>query len=230
MVTLARHGHRQCRNLNAFTLIELLIVVAIIAVLASIAVVNFLESQIRSKVAASRSNMRVIAGAIEAYAVDNAHYPPNSGVGVYETLFGRFADPVSVRLIPLTSPISYISAVPKDLFHATEAWSNSFVEVYDAYDYVDAEHLPPEGSGLSSGAVWRLCSPGPDLYMAYGGRTVTDPTCNTRGVEYDPTNGTVSNGDLVRVGAVSSVGGNPLDSGNPNRPGIVRAPIYREQW
>lgn len=55
---------------RAFTLIELLIVVAIIAILAAIAVPNFLEAQVRSKVARTVSDMRTIATAIEAYAVD----------------------------------------------------------------------------------------------------------------------------------------------------------------
>ncbi|HBF34197.1 TPA: hypothetical protein DDW35_06500 [Candidatus Sumerlaeota bacterium] len=60
---------------SAFTLIELLIVVAIIAILAAIAVPNFLEAQIRSKVSRAQSDMRSLATGIECYRVDNNSYP-----------------------------------------------------------------------------------------------------------------------------------------------------------
>ena len=60
-----------------FTLIELLIVVAIIAILAAIAAPNLLEAQTRSKVSRVHADMRSISTGLEAYRVDNSHYPPN---------------------------------------------------------------------------------------------------------------------------------------------------------
>ncbi|MFP4581641.1 MAG: prepilin-type N-terminal cleavage/methylation domain-containing protein [Candidatus Sumerlaeia bacterium] len=62
------------KRTNAFTLIELLIVVAIIAILAAIAVPNFLEAQTRAKISRVKADMRALATGIESYAVDNNEY------------------------------------------------------------------------------------------------------------------------------------------------------------
>src|SRR5436190_20094460 len=93
---------------TAFTLIELLIVVAIIAILAAIAVPNFLEAQVRSKVSRSKADIRTLATALEAYSVDNNAYPQCNSVDnciwhtpnpAYCTIFER-----------LSTPVAYISA------------------------------------------------------------------------------------------------------------------------
>ena len=60
---------------GAFTLVELLIVVAIIAILAAIAVPNFLEAQVRAKASRAASDMRVIATAMETQRIDTNAYP-----------------------------------------------------------------------------------------------------------------------------------------------------------
>lgn len=62
---------------RAFTLIELLIVIAVVAILAMISVPNFLRAQTRAKLARAQSEMHVLAGALEAYWIDQRAYPPN---------------------------------------------------------------------------------------------------------------------------------------------------------
>ncbi len=216
---------------RAFTLIELLVVVAVIAILAAIALPNMLEAQTRTKVARVRADMRTLTSALEMYRVDFNQYPPSSGTGPYSVPPG-YATPVSVRMIPLTSPVAYITSVPHDVFTASNIATGTFVPgENDTYDYVEAHNLRGWGSGICSGGEWRLSSAGPDLLQAFGGQPASLPTANPYGVDYDPTNGSISRGDIVRVGAVAPCkSGAPDDLSNPDRPGILRAPFYREQY
>jgi type II secretion system protein G len=224
------------RALSAFTLIELLITVAIIAILAAIAVPNFLEAQTRAKVARAQSDLRVITGALEAYHVDHNRYPPAGGVGPH-SLNTLFAHPVSLRLIPLTTPTAYLSSIPQDPYVPRESIFRTagVSETYDTYDYVDVPTKLGDGSGITSGGAWRLMSAGPDLIFAAGGVTASPSDTDDRrmGVDYDPTNGTLSVGELVRVSAAqapTTLGGSPSDLSNPDRPEVLRVPMYREQY
>ena len=71
-------------------------VVAIIALLAAIALPNFLEAQTRAKVSRAKADLRTVATALEAYRVDSNAYPPNDGV-------------YNVLPCQITTPVAYIA-------------------------------------------------------------------------------------------------------------------------
>ena len=196
---------------SAFTLIELLIVVGIIAILAAIAVPNFLEAQVRAKVSRCKADMRTLSTAIESYTVDCNKPPTALKTGDVRTLCWQsvfhqdLTSAVSPRLIRLTTPIPYITAVLADPF-VKRSSENS--PEYDTYDYIsawdftaDLDPIHKRGASITSGAGWRLASAGPDRLQYYGGSYEGFVLGgNSMGVDYDPTNGTLSTGDIVQIG------------------------------
>ena len=62
--------HSFLKSKAAFTLVEIMVVVAIIALLASIAVPNFLRARKRSQATRILEDLRVIDGAIDQYAIE----------------------------------------------------------------------------------------------------------------------------------------------------------------
>lgn len=61
-------------NQKGFTLIELMIVVAIIGILAAIAIPNFLNYQLKSKTAEAKTNLGGVKTALESYRAENDTY------------------------------------------------------------------------------------------------------------------------------------------------------------
>ena len=60
---------------RGFTLIELIVVMAIVALLVSIAAPRYLRSVDLAREASVRSNLQVMRQAIDQYAADRGHYP-----------------------------------------------------------------------------------------------------------------------------------------------------------
>lgn len=204
---------------SAFTLIELLIVVAIIAILAAIAVPNFLEAQVRAKVARIYSEMRAHATALESYAIDYSAYPfPDDVQGGFLTANDAprtfFETKFSVRC---TTPIAYISRLGDDVFRNLDETSETYLPYhYSTRRYAEQNSLEAGTAefdaldfamrhDINRAIQWYFLSHGPDSDHdagPSGGGTPGLPGHITGdGVAmYDPTNGTLSNGDITYFG------------------------------
>lgn len=222
---------------RAFTLIELLIVVAIIGILAAIAVPNFLEAQTRSKVARAQSELRTLVTGLEAYHVDNNAYPYVTDDDSGEWLMPA-GYPVN-RTGPggLTTPVAYISAAIFDPFVLDTREAPAGGRLPEGMQYlhyercgfgydgagqpfnddgqmVRAVHVPVDANGTLNGTYpdpdttdrskvpteYVVYSVGPDrTHRVYNeDETVLLKSRWSILNRYDPTNGTISTGNIVR--------------------------------
>ena len=60
---------------KGFTLVEIMIVVAIIALLAAIAIPNLLRARLNANDSAAKADLQALVTAIESYAAANGQYP-----------------------------------------------------------------------------------------------------------------------------------------------------------
>ncbi len=169
---------------NAFTLIELLVVVTIISILATMAVPNYLNAQIRAKSTVVTADAKVLADAMMIYYMDNGLWMPHLDGDKGQHRF-------------LTTPVAYISEPIEDKFQqgVFASWRNGYK---DSKGFLHAEPFAvlhekffesePAFYHKTQNAAFFVWSFGPDQ------RHDDNPA-----VRYDITNGIDSPGDVIRA-------------------------------
>lgn len=167
---------------SGFTLVEILVVAAIMALLAAIAIPNFQQYLVSTKVTKARTEMGEVGKALQAYFIDHNEFPavdhsdPNlGGFGVNRRVGNRsqqlermptFRERVNDEdeLATLIHPEAYMSQYPEDPFASSSGATYSY--------------STPDETTLGIGSVrrgWILWSFGPDTdertgdYGGYGG-------------------------------------------------------------
>lgn len=194
--------------MSGFTLVELLIVVAIIGILVAIALPNFLAAQVRAKVARVQADFQAITTCLENYRIDHNDYPPNN------------SSKYNVLPVEITTPIPYITRSNLVDPFKVKDWDPVWGELGRQYTYTkivtleEAILLAQAGKtpcieaidtpGYNFGAFekygpWRLVSFGPDKVYSDFFRFFDDRPLYGSDVPYDPTNGTISWGNILRT-------------------------------
>ncbi|MFH1743521.1 MAG: type II secretion system protein [bacterium] len=184
----------------AFTLIELLIVVAIIGILASIAVPNFINALTRAKVARVLSEENSLRDAYTEYRLDHSAWPPHfHGLGQHRYV---------------TTPVAYLTTSISDQFLVAsgEGEYQQVLAWFGGQYHMEPSCLWSPGSTGEWGAVfaqepyfwnrWRATafyanSLGPDRDYDYG-------------VPYAATNGLASSGEILTPIAAEFTEGYPF--------------------
>ena len=107
---------------SGFTLVELLVVMAILSILATIVIGGFRSSQMRGRDAGRKSDLKQIANALELFLHDYGKYPPASGTQIAACSYNPETETGTACVwgsgTMNDTKTTYMTTVPKDLVAA----------------------------------------------------------------------------------------------------------------
>ena len=101
---------------NGFTLVELVIVIAVIGILAGLAIPHFLDSQAKTRSARAAADMRILQSAIEQYVAAGHEVPAmqkNQSLSNGKIMFEKLKEKGFISSIPEAPKGAYYNAVSK---------------------------------------------------------------------------------------------------------------------
>jgi general secretion pathway protein G len=129
MVRSIEIGKGGARGANGFTLLELMIVVSIVGILATLAVPSYQSSVVKAKEAALRQDLSTLRDVLDQHKADQGKYPPS-----LSALVGT----------------GYLRGIPKDPFTgATTTWQEisdpvegGVVDIFSGSEFMGTNGTP----------------------------------------------------------------------------------------
>lgn len=165
------------RKQDGFTLVELLIVIAIIAILASVMAPTMQDFMARARNAGRMANLDTLHVAIFAFQRDNGSYPSAAWAWRGEAGYGSYPHCDANGYVPGLCP-TYIARLPADpmagRFNPAVGWvNNGFLYLSNGVDFKLLSHGGPEAPNHRYGDesfkfydpvrpnhAWQVSSPG----------------------------------------------------------------------
>lgn len=122
-------GKSGIQGAHGFTLLELMIVVSIIGILATLAVPSYQSSVVKAREAALRQDLSTLRDVLDQHKADKGKYPPSLSVLV---------------------SVGYLRGIPKDPFTGTTTtWQEIFdpieggvVDIFSGAEFVGTDGTP----------------------------------------------------------------------------------------
>ncbi|MFH0793840.1 MAG: hypothetical protein V2A74_07385 [bacterium] len=195
-----------------FVFVEVAILAMVLTLVGLLVHESWLDKNARRSIARTKADMRTIATALSAYAVDNPGYPPpwdltSGGSHIWGT---TMTPPFHSRTSGLlTTPVAYMTDIPFDPFRSFNPvfpMTLSLRHTYHNFDYFRAGGLIPQPPAENTfthatalAGAWLIYSVGPDK-DEWNRISFSEPFSNRRVyMDYDPTNGTLSAGNIFHT-------------------------------
>lgn len=185
-------------------LTHLILLSAMAAILIAAATPNFLDAQVRQRLARAYADLPVLAAAAEAYKIDHGKYPFDG--------YTQNGPPVGYNYwyLPwhITSPVAYLDTMLPDPFREDAVFPANlkdyrYINIRSTWgtDYFNTTPSTYLDETLEYWGEFHVVCAGPDgVFGPYNTTFWYNPPINYPGfnLPYDPTNGLVSPGDIDR--------------------------------